>query len=117
MAGSISQIQTNRQLVLCENLNPLHRHSANLLHCRSPLRLERVVHWEPIASRWRPAFSSHLVCAAKAGVANGVPIIGPYLVGMGSPASTAQDVARTAATHPYSTSKALNAIELPNIGE
>jgi hypothetical protein len=25
------------------------------------LRLERVVHWERIASRWRPAFSSHLV--------------------------------------------------------
>jgi hypothetical protein len=27
------------------------------------LRLERVVHWERIASRWRPAFSSHLVNA------------------------------------------------------
>ena len=61
MAGAISQIQTNRQLVLFENLIPLYRHSANLLHCRSPLRLERVVHWERIASRWRPAFSSHLI--------------------------------------------------------
>jgi len=27
------------------------------------LRLERVIHWERIASRWRPAFSSHLVNA------------------------------------------------------
>jgi hypothetical protein len=25
------------------------------------LRLERIVHWERIASRWRPAFSSHLI--------------------------------------------------------
>jgi hypothetical protein len=25
------------------------------------MRLERVVHWERIASRWRPAFSSHLI--------------------------------------------------------
>jgi hypothetical protein len=25
------------------------------------LRLERVVHWERIASRGRPAFSSHLI--------------------------------------------------------
>ena len=32
MAGSISQIQTNRQLVLFENLLPLYRHSAILLH-------------------------------------------------------------------------------------
>jgi hypothetical protein len=28
------------------------------------LRLERVIHWERIASRWRPAFSSHLINAA-----------------------------------------------------
>jgi hypothetical protein len=27
------------------------------------LRLERLVHWERIASRWRPAFSSHLINA------------------------------------------------------
>jgi hypothetical protein len=27
------------------------------------LRLERVVHRERIASRWRPAFSSHLINA------------------------------------------------------
>jgi hypothetical protein len=37
-------------------------HSANLLHRRSPfLCLEHVKHWERIASRWRPAFSSHLI--------------------------------------------------------
>src|SRR5580704_13817697 len=60
---AVSQIQSNRELVLFENLHPLYRHSANL-HCRSPLRLERVVHWERIASRWRPAFSSHLVSRA-----------------------------------------------------
>src|SRR5580704_1616609 len=59
---AVSQIQSNRELVLFENLHPLYRHSANL-HCRSPLRLERVVHWERIASRWRPAFSSHLINA------------------------------------------------------
>jgi hypothetical protein len=29
------------------------------------LRLERVVHWERIASRWRPAFSSHLISSIK----------------------------------------------------
>jgi hypothetical protein len=28
-------------------------------------RLERVVHWERIASRWRPAFSSHLINGAS----------------------------------------------------
>src|SRR5277367_5789980 len=50
---SVSQIQSDGELVLFENL----------LHCRSPLRLERVVHWERIASRWRPAFSSHLISA------------------------------------------------------
>jgi hypothetical protein len=64
MAGAISQIQTNRQIVLFENPDPLDRHSATLLHCRSPLRLERVVHWERNASRWRPAFSSHLISGA-----------------------------------------------------
>src|ERR1700678_840656 len=63
MRGSIAQIQTNRELIRFENPDPLDLDSANLLHRRSPLRLERVVHWERIASRWRPAFSSHLVNA------------------------------------------------------
>src|SRR6202011_250728 len=36
MTGSISQIQTNRSLVLFENLDSLDLNSANLLHCRSP---------------------------------------------------------------------------------
>jgi len=30
-----------------------------------PLRLERVIHRERIASRWRPAFSSHLISSIK----------------------------------------------------
>ena len=34
-----------------------------------PLRLERVNRWERIASRWRPAFSSHLI--------NGILLIRP----------------------------------------
>src|SRR5271155_6064222 len=60
---SVSQIQSDGELVLFENPHRLYCHSANPLHCRSPLRLERVVHWERIASRWRPAFSSHLINA------------------------------------------------------
>jgi hypothetical protein len=35
-AGAISQIQTDRLLVILENLHPRYRHGANLLHCRSP---------------------------------------------------------------------------------
>src|ERR1700747_1958276 len=61
---AISQIQTDRQLLLLENFVTECLHSANLLHSRSPfLCLEHVEHWERIASRWRPAFSSHLVNA------------------------------------------------------
>src|SRR5580698_7002654 len=63
-AGSISQIQANRQLVRLENLDPLDRQSATLLHCRSPFCASSALfHWERIASRWRPAFSSHLINA------------------------------------------------------
>src|ERR1700757_1281605 len=59
---AISQIQTDRQLLLLENFVTECLHSANLLHRRSPLLcLEHVEHWERIASRWRPAFSSHLI--------------------------------------------------------
>src|ERR1700691_3484568 len=59
---TISQIHTDGLLLLMQNFVPPYLHSANLLHRWSPfLRLERVVHWERIASRWRPAFSSHLI--------------------------------------------------------
>src|SRR5579864_9667872 len=53
---------SDRQLLLFENLLPSRCHSAILFHklVSFPLRLERVDHWERIASRWRPAFSSHL---------------------------------------------------------
>src|SRR5882762_2538799 len=58
---AISQIHTDRQLLLLENFVTKYLYSANLLHSRSPfLCLEHVDHWERIASRWRPAFSSHL---------------------------------------------------------
>src|SRR6202035_656864 len=52
-----------------ENLVATLRHSANLFHSRSPLScaFERVDHWERNASRWRPAFSSHLINAAVTG--------------------------------------------------
>src|SRR5258708_35636470 len=61
---TISQIQTDRKLLLFKNFVPKYLHSANLLHRRSPfLCLEHVEHWERIASRWRPAFSSHLINA------------------------------------------------------
>src|SRR5580700_5244172 len=33
---AVSQIQSDSELVLFENLDPLYHHSANLLHCRSP---------------------------------------------------------------------------------
>ena len=50
--------ETNGELSF-ENVFPTRLHSANLLHCRSPfLCLEHVHHWERIASRGRPAFSS-----------------------------------------------------------
>jgi hypothetical protein len=60
----IAEVQTNRKLLLFKNFVPKYLHSANLLHRRSPfLCLEHVEHRELIASRWRPAFSSHLVNA------------------------------------------------------
>src|SRR5258708_28997009 len=60
----IAEVHTNRELVSFENLVSNRPHSASLFHSRSPflLRLERVDHWERIASRGRPAFSSHLIC-------------------------------------------------------
>src|SRR6266478_5089027 len=61
---AISQIHTDRQLLLIENFVTKYLHSANLLHSRSPfLCLEHVFHRELIASRWRPAFSSHLIAS------------------------------------------------------
>jgi hypothetical protein len=63
MAGTISQIQTDGQLGLFENLVSLCCHGAILFHkpVSFVLRLERVDHWERIASRRRLAFSSHLI--------------------------------------------------------
>src|SRR5580658_11293791 len=63
---AISQIQTDRELVSFENHVSLYPNSASLFHSRSPflVRFERVDHWERIASRWRPAFSSHLISRA-----------------------------------------------------
>src|SRR5271169_5067165 len=60
---AIAEVQTNRELVSFENHVSIYPNSASLFHSRSPflLRLERVDHWERIASRRRPAFSSHLV--------------------------------------------------------
>src|SRR5580658_10092559 len=60
---AISQIQTNRQLLLLENFALECLHSVSLFHkpVSFSLRFERVDHWERIASRWRPAFSSHLI--------------------------------------------------------
>src|SRR5262250_3059009 len=53
----IAEVQTNRELVPFENRVSIYPNSASLLHSRSPflLRLERVDHWERIASRGRPA--------------------------------------------------------------
>src|ERR1700683_1971427 len=64
---AISQIQTDRELVSFENHVSLCPNSASLFHSRSPflVRFERVDHWERIASRWRPAFSSHLISSIK----------------------------------------------------
>src|ERR1700757_1004855 len=61
----IAKVHTNRELVSFENQVSIYPNSASLFHSRSPflLRLERVDHWERIASRRRPAFSSHLVNA------------------------------------------------------
>src|ERR1700730_7271323 len=61
---TISEIHTDRQLLLLQKFITKCLRSANLLHCRSPfLCLEHVEHRELIASRWRPAFSSHLINA------------------------------------------------------
>src|SRR6202790_638595 len=61
----IAKVQTNRELVSFENRVLIYPNGASLFHSRSPflLRHERVEHWERIASRGRPAFSSHLVIA------------------------------------------------------
>src|SRR5260370_39288667 len=59
---AIAEVHTNRELVSFENHVSIYPNSANLFHCRSPfLCFEHVQHWERIASRGRPAFSSHLV--------------------------------------------------------
>src|ERR1700751_6060684 len=61
----IAEVQTNRELVSFENRLSIYPNSASLLHSRSPFpcALSTFKHWERIASRWRPAFSSHLVPA------------------------------------------------------
>src|SRR5215475_10672512 len=60
---AISEIHTNGELAPFENLVCSPAHSASLLHSRSPFpcALSTFKHWERIASRRRPAFSSHLV--------------------------------------------------------
>src|SRR5215467_7123647 len=60
--GAISEIQPNGELPF-ENVSSIRPHSANLLHCRSPFHCASSTfkHWERIASRGRPAFSSHLI--------------------------------------------------------
>ena len=67
----IAEVQTNRELLPCENHVSIYPNSASLLS-RSPflLRHERVEHWERIASRGRPAFSSHLVSSLKGELAS-----------------------------------------------
>src|SRR5712692_9251436 len=62
MACSVSQIQTDGQLGLLENLVATFRHSANLLHAgllSLVLRARRLLGAYRIP--WRPAFSSHLI--------------------------------------------------------
>src|ERR1700694_5998161 len=63
---AISQIQPDRQLLLLENFALEYLYSAIVFHkpVSFALRLERVDHWERIASRRRPAFSSHLINGA-----------------------------------------------------
>src|SRR5262249_32215301 len=60
---AISQIHTNGELAPIGNFVCSLAHSATLLHSRSPFHcaLSTFQHWERIASRRRPAFSSHLV--------------------------------------------------------
>src|SRR6266481_5128480 len=59
---AISQIQSDRQLLLLEKFALQCLYSASLFHkpVSFSLCLEHVEHWERIASRRRPAFSSHL---------------------------------------------------------
>src|SRR6266853_7000319 len=59
---AISKVQTNRELVSFENHVSVYPNSASLFHkpVSFSLCLEHVEHWERIASRRRPAFSSHL---------------------------------------------------------
>src|SRR6266851_3743064 len=61
MTETISQVETDGPLGLLENLVSLCRHGAILFHkpVSFSLCLEHVEHWERIASRGRPAFSSH----------------------------------------------------------
>src|SRR5262245_53325143 len=60
---AISEIHTNSELAPLENLACSSAHSATLLHGRSPFlcALSTFQHWERIASRRSPAFSSHLI--------------------------------------------------------
>jgi hypothetical protein len=59
---TIAEFHTNRELVSFENHVSMYPNSANLFHCRSPFScFEHVQHWERIASRGRPTFSSHLI--------------------------------------------------------
>src|SRR5260370_20801036 len=53
MACSVSQVQADGQLWLIEDLVPARRHSANLLHSRSPFSCasSTSINWERIASR------------------------------------------------------------------
>src|SRR2546428_13791227 len=64
---SVAQVQANRQPLALHFSDRMCRCSANLLHCRSPLSLalsSASITWERIASRRRPAFSSHLIATA-----------------------------------------------------
>jgi hypothetical protein len=54
-------------------------------------------------------------CAGKAFISNEIPF-GDNLVGKGTMGSNARELAKQAATHPFTTSKALDAIDMPNIG-
>src|SRR6266852_5667650 len=73
---AIAEVQTNRELVPFENHVSIYPNSANLFHCRSPfLCFEHVQHWERIASRGRPAFSSHLVNAVTGKVGPSTKVI------------------------------------------
>src|ERR1700687_146265 len=58
----IAKVQTNRELVSCENHVFIYPNSVSLFHSRSPFHcaLSTSKHWERIASRGRPALSSHL---------------------------------------------------------